>query len=300
MNLVTRANNKPNSKWFISLYHSSKEDFKTTINNTDSIKIILIHSGQGIIKINDSSLSIFSSSLIILNNTDKIEVENNSSLEASSIYFHPMVINSKITFKNLEDRSGNLSQTEIQDIALLQRVMNNNNLFQIGPRTLLNINNIFLNISSQLKEQADGFWPCRARSYLIELIILLQRIFDNKYSIDSNLTNLKSDYANDILIYLYNNLNNKVTITDISKNLGLNKNLIQKYVLESTGMSTMSYLNAIRIELSCLFLRDTTIPINEISERCGFFDITNFGRTFKKHTTLTPTEYRNGFSAIFF
>ena len=34
------------------------------------------------------------------------------------------------------------------------------------------------------------------------------------------------------------------------------------------------------------------VPIGEVAEKCGFLDTKYFNRVFKKHTNMTPSEYR--------
>ncbi len=54
----------------------------------------------------------------------------------------------------------------------------------------------------------------------------------------------------------------------------------------------MTYLTQLRIRLAALMLRDTKLPISEVMWRVGFRDGTHFGRTFRKHTAQSPSEYR--------
>lgn len=56
----------------------------------------------------------------------------------------------------------------------------------------------------------------------------------------------------------------------------------------------LTYLTGIRIRMACMLLRGTTLPISEITERVGFEDITHFGRTFRRETGFSPTQYRTG------
>lgn len=293
MELLTRANNG-NQDWFLGIYVNTNEDFNTFINDTECLKIILIKDGTGILRINNERKIFISPSLMILNEKDKLFLESSINLQASAIYFHPSTINSKLNFQNIVDRSGILTQTEIQDIALLGNFLKGYDNIEIDPRTYLHINEIFSSIYNQLKLQGDGYWPCRARSYLIELVILIERVFSKERIIDTSLKSLNSSSdANEILLYLHNNIQNKITILDISKELGINKNLIQTHVYNSTGLTTMNYLTKLRIQFACLLLRNTSMPINEIYLLCGFSDVTGFGRTFKKIVKLTPSSYRS-------
>ncbi|MBU5305822.1 AraC family transcriptional regulator [Eubacterium callanderi] len=45
-------------------------------------------------------------------------------------------------------------------------------------------------------------------------------------------------------------------------------------------------------EGACYLLKSTNLSISEISVKTGFEDANYFSRQFKKHTGLTPKEYR--------
>jgi len=59
-----------------------------------------------------------------------------------------------------------------------------------------------------------------------------------------------------------------------------------------TGMSVMRYLLLIRVREAQRYLQETSLPIKEIAEKCGFNDVSNFGRTFRKETGFAPRQYR--------
>lgn len=51
----------------------------------------------------------------------------------------------------------------------------------------------------------------------------------------------------------------------------------------------------IRIETSKALLENTNLRVDEILDRVGYNDDSTFRRLFKKHTTLSPHEYRRRF-----
>ena len=61
---------------------------------------------------------------------------------------------------------------------------------------------------------------------------------------------------------------------------------------EITGMSVMRCLLLIRVREAQRYLRQTNLQIREIAEKCGFNDVSNFGRTFRKETSCAPRQYR--------
>ena len=47
-----------------------------------------------------------------------------------------------------------------------------------------------------------------------------------------------------------------------------------------------------RMNLSKLMLADTELQVAEIAERVGYLEPNYFAKVFKKHTGVTPSQYR--------
>ena len=53
-----------------------------------------------------------------------------------------------------------------------------------------------------------------------------------------------------------------------------------------------NYLSRLRLEKACHMLKDTALPIMEISLLCGFDNLSYFNRLFREKKGVTPSEYR--------
>ena len=58
------------------------------------------------------------------------------------------------------------------------------------------------------------------------------------------------------------------------------------------GVSVMEYLFSCRLAAAKRYLSETGKSVGEIVEACGFTDGSNFSRTFKSRTGMTPSEFR--------
>ena len=58
-----------------------------------------------------------------------------------------------------------------------------------------------------------------------------------------------------------------------------------------TGLRYSEYVTNVRITNSEKLLRETNLPITEISERCGFNDSNYFASVFKRLKGITPYKY---------
>lgn len=59
------------------------------------------------------------------------------------------------------------------------------------------------------------------------------------------------------------------------------------------GISPLTYFNTIRMERASLLLRDTALPINEVSRQVGIDNPAYFTRLFIKHSGKNPRRFRN-------
>ena len=97
------------------------------------------------------------------------------------------------------------------------------------------------------------------------------------------------------LIYISNNLKNKLSLTAISQHVGIAPETLCRKFAQFSSMSPNEYINYMRVCLAADDLRDG-MTIAEAAMNNGFGSISNFNRSFKKVTSMTPTEYRRNTS----
>lgn len=130
----------------------------------------------------------------------------------------------------------------------------------------------------------------------MESLYLIDNVYyENQECTIEQINNQNDDEINQILLYLYNNYDKKITITELTKIFNMNRTTLSKKFKDVVGESIITYLNKVRINMAAIMLRDTELPIAEIMDRVGFVDATHFLRTFKKYIKFTPKEYRNKF-----
>ena len=75
--------------------------------------------------------------------------------------------------------------------------------------------------------------------------------------------------------------------------LGVSANHLNRVVKHETGRSAGEWIDVSRLTLAKLLLRQTNMPIIDIAAKAGFEDQSYFSRFFKKHSGMTPSEFRN-------
>lgn len=65
-----------------------------------------------------------------------------------------------------------------------------------------------------------------------------------------------------------------------------------KYFKDSTGQNVMDYSINMRIQKAKKLLSSTNLPLKDISEQVGYYNVSSFTRRFKLNQGVTPSEYR--------
>jgi len=112
-----------------------------------------------------------------------------------------------------------------------------------------------------------------------------------------------SDFANSDRIkkvyeYIAQNYQEKIKVSEMAQLLHMTETTLSRLIKQRTGRSFIDFLNDYRIGFATRWLTETNQSVAEIAFRSGFYNISNFNRTFKKSKGCTPGEYRGSFSGI--
>lgn len=94
------------------------------------------------------------------------------------------------------------------------------------------------------------------------------------------------------LMYMYENYTQKLALADVADQCYVSSWHLSKLLNQYTGKGFFEIINIIRIDKAKHILRNTTLKIQDISDKVGFQDVTHFSRIFKNHTGVSPKEYR--------
>lgn len=88
----------------------------------------------------------------------------------------------------------------------------------------------------------------------------------------------------------------KLSIQGIAEKAGISPRHFIRRFKKATGEPPLAYLQLLRIENAKRRLETTRDSVNEITWKVGYEDINSFRRLFKKHTGMSPRDYRDKFS----
>lgn len=99
--------------------------------------------------------------------------------------------------------------------------------------------------------------------------------------------------------YMRNHLASRsITIDKVAEFVCISPRHFKRRFRSATGESPLSYLQKLRIDTAKNHLENTLESIDEITRLVGYEDGSTFRRLFKRHTSLSPREYRDKFSQL--
>ena len=97
-------------------------------------------------------------------------------------------------------------------------------------------------------------------------------------------------YIQDALNFINSNYMNSIEIADY---VNLSRSYLYKMFIKNLGISPQRYLINLRMYKATLLLKGTKLPIGEVASRIGYSDSLLFSKTFSKHFSMSPLNYRN-------
>ena len=232
--------------------------------------------------------------LIELSQRDKLDCVIKSGIKAYTLYFNPTVIREEFTYDKID--TGELRSTWgtsiFQDYVLIERFSKSSDYGETAIELSLNsfkrMKELFVSTEKELLGQRDGFWPCRSRSYLMELLYFIVYTLYGESPEESS----DQDEFSMITEFLNEHIEEQITLDIITKKFAINRNKLNALFTKHSSMTCMNYLQKLRIDLAKILLSKTEIPISEVSSRVGFPDPNYFTKLFKKTVGVTPSKYR--------
>lgn len=296
MELYTKSQDV-NWNRIVDLYVDTKHDLSTYMNDESTFKLLVVESGVLHVKEKEKIRYVMAPAIVLLSNEEKLQVIYKKKLKSLTVYFKPTVIHDDFTYESLQEENyeEKIGSTLYQDYNLIRPFFSlkalQPKIYNLTTSALLSILNLVEHIEQELLSQRDGFWPCRSRSYFMELLFYIN------YSCIENY-NMETEHAfmdpaiGEIIQYLHEHMGEEITLAELTDQFHMNRNQLNGIFTRQTSMTCLAYLLHIRMDLAKIMLAETELPISEIGGRVGYYDTNYFTKVFKKHTSMTPSRYR--------
>lgn len=180
--------------------------------------------------------------------------------------------------------------------------------------------NPFNSMRSMLNEARKGLcFPISAIMRVYSLIDTLSTVKDGFYAVQQFLSILyelskcdgartlatssyaKVDVESDsrrvlkVKNYISKNYMEEIRLNTLADLAGMSPSAFSRFFKLHTGKNLSDYIIEIRLGYASRALVDTTRSISEISFDCGFNNLSNFNRIFKKKKGCSPSEFRENY-----
>lgn len=261
----------------------------------DEVEILYFSGGDFRLEINMEQFFIRSEALYFINPGElhSIFTENAKSSGEDAIVFSPDILN--------------LDSYDAAQTQLIQPIQNGMLLF---PRCLTPdhkafapVRDAFLEAMRSFQTPPDGTPAQRngaatddltsqlfIKSSLLRILAVLsgsQLFLPTEKNHDKRVEEIKT-----VLTYIKENYKEKMYIQDLARQVNMNAQYFCRFFKKSIGRSPMEYINEYRLKQSLRLLKETDLPVTEVCLECGYNNLGNFLRSFKKYAGTTPLQYR--------
>lgn len=146
-------------------------------------------------------------------------------------------------------------------------------------------------------EQKNGF------DSVLELLSILHDLSTSRNmrtlsdsSSDNEQFNYNSRRIEKVFEYMNAHYSRAITLAEVAKVANMPEASFSRFIKKRIGSTFIDSLNEIRLGHATRMLIDTTYNVAEVAFKCGFNNISNFNRTFKRRKGCTPKEFRSNFS----
>ena len=100
-----------------------------------------------------------------------------------------------------------------------------------------------------------------------------------------------------VMKFLNSNFDKNISLGETARIAAMSEVAFSRFFKARTGKTFVDTLTEIRLGHASRMLIETTQGITEVAYKCGFNNISNFNRVFKKKKDCTPKEFRQEFNA---
>lgn len=272
---------------YVKEIKTTQLDDQFHFHNTYEIALILKSKGTRII--GDSIENFTDGDFVLLGphvphiayyNNDYSSSRNNTPMHALVVYFHPDW--------------------------LTERQLNSESLFKL--RKLFADSRRGIKISGiQKRKVIKNLFRLKKSKGLASIIILLEtlEIISNTGNYEclasegyTNTFSLKDiNRLDKVYQFIRDHFTETISLESAASIASMTPTAFCKYFKRKTQKTFSNFVNEVRVGYACKLLWDQNLSIYEICFKCGFNNLTNFNKNFKRYTGRIPSEYKSNLTA---
>jgi AraC-like DNA-binding protein/quercetin dioxygenase-like cupin family protein len=156
-------------------------------------------------------------------------------------------------------------------------------------------------ISSMIKEFESGRsgFPTLIRLQLVELLILLSRIYNETRAITGDSTignNERNMFVRRICGYLERHYDQKISTPLLCELFNISSRHLNRLFKQETGLTVIEMIHKIRIERAKHLLTNSDEKVINVANKVGYDDPAFFSRLFRRTVGCSPGKYKVNFN----
>jgi len=102
----------------------------------------------------------------------------------------------------------------------------------------------------------------------------------------------QEEYVKKAVAYIKSHYIEKINIIELANFIGIDRSYLSRLFHQYEGVSIKRFIYNYRMEVSKIFLKNSSLSIGEISRSVGYPDPMDFSKAFKKAFGVSPTDWR--------
>mgnify|MGYP003279969831 CR=1 FL=1 len=143
-----------------------------------------------------------------------------------------------------------------------------------------------------LKDPADISKRIYSCHFLESYEEVMSGVIESTAEFISQTANKKNSLIYDCQCYIDQHYKEYITVAGIAESIGTSPSYLSRIFKETTGRTIIYTINQKKIEQAKEYLQHTDMKIYEIADALGFENVTYFSHFFKKHTGISPKDYK--------
>ena len=142
-----------------------------------------------------------------------------------------------------------------------------------------------------LEKSESGDFGCEQMIQLYMEQLLIRLIRGNKRTV-SQKTNSNSSLLPKVCEYLENNIDKRLSFSDIQKKFNISASVIKRLFRDNMNCGIMEHFSRLKVDAAKQMIRENEYNFTEISEKLGFNTPQYFTAVFRRVSGMSPSEYK--------
>ena len=149
-------------------------------------------------------------------------------------------------------------------------------------------------------ERADPFSRSLVTLSFARILLLMHRELAETGTVSRESPQQSADVLLEkINSYIDRNLERRFTVKDMATHFYTEYTHFSRVFSANYGVRLQQYINRRRIDRARELLTSTSLPVAEIAVKCGFENLSNLERNFKRAEGISPTQFRQYYQNVF-